>query len=76
KPDAVLLTVEPNFVMYKHNGVVYGLDYVGIARNDDFSLNLPAVLQAVEKHRPALVFLVYPNKTFGVSFRREEVMAD
>ncbi|MFV2029102.1 histidinol-phosphate transaminase [Neisseria sp. S1] len=75
KPDAVILTVEPSFVMYKHNAVAYGLDYVGIPLNDDFSLNLPAVLQAVEKHRPALVFLAYPNNPTGVSFSREEVMA-
>ncbi|QEY26006.1 histidinol-phosphate transaminase [Neisseria zalophi] len=73
KPDATVLAVEPSFVMYKHNAALYGMNYVGVPLNDDFTLNLPAVLAAIEKHNPALIFIAYPNNPTGVCFQREEV---
>ena len=57
KPGAAVLALEPSFVMYRHNAQVYGLDYIGVPLNDDFSMNLPAVLEAIAAHRPALVFV-------------------
>ena len=47
KPGAAVLALEPSFVMYRHNAQVYGLDYIGVPLNDDFSMNLPAVLEAI-----------------------------
>jgi histidinol-phosphate aminotransferase len=57
-----VLSVEPSFVMYKMIAAFSGLEYVGVELNaDDFSLNEPAMLEAIEKHQPALLFLAYPN---------------
>ena len=70
---ATMLTVEPSFVMYRHNAELYGMNYVGVPLNEDFTLDLPAVLSAIEKHQPALIFIAYPNNPTGVCFRREEV---
>ena len=61
KPDAVMLALEPSFVMYRHNADLFGMRYVGVPLNEDFSLNLPALLAAIEQHQPALIFLAYPN---------------
>ena len=70
-----MLAVEPSFVMYRHNAELYGMNYVGVPLNEDFTLDLPAVLSAIEKHQPALIFIAYPNNPTGVCFRREEVEA-
>ncbi|MDO4696731.1 MAG: histidinol-phosphate transaminase [Neisseria sp.] len=70
-----MLAVEPSFVMYKHNAALYGMEYIGVPLNGDFSMNLPAVLAAVKELRPALVFLAYPNNPTGVRFAREEIEA-
>ncbi|MDO5639315.1 MAG: histidinol-phosphate transaminase [Neisseria sp.] len=75
QPGATVLALEPSFVMYKHDALAYGLNYVGVPLNDDFSMNLPAVLAAIEAHKPALVFVSYPNNPTGVCFKREEVAA-
>ncbi|QEY24473.1 histidinol-phosphate transaminase [Neisseria animalis] len=75
KPGATMLAVEPSFVMYKHNAALYGMNYVGVPLNEDFTLNLPAVLAAIEQHNPSLIFITYPNNPTGVCFRREEVEA-
>lgn len=75
KPDAVMLTTEPSFVMYRHNAALYGMKHIGVPLNEDFTLNLPAMLEAVRTHRPALTFLAYPNNPTGVCFKREEIEA-
>ena len=63
------------FVMYRHNAALYGMEYVGVPLNPDFSLNPPAVLSAIEQHQPSLIFIAYPNNPTGVCFKREEVEA-
>ena len=75
KPNAVMLALEPSFVMYRHNADLFGMRYVGVPLNEDFSLNLPTLLAAIEQHQPALIFLAYPNNPTGVRFAREEVAA-
>ncbi|WP_082391714.1 histidinol-phosphate transaminase [Neisseria sp. 83E34] len=73
KPGAKVLALEPSFVMYRHNARLFGLEYVGVPLNQDFTMNLPAVLAAIEKHQPALIFVAYPNNPTGVCFARDEV---
>lgn len=75
KLNACVLGIEPSFVMYRHNAALYGMEYVGVPLNPDFTLNLPAVLSAIEQHQPSLIFIAYPNNPTGVCFKREEVEA-
>ena len=75
KPGAKMLAPEPGFVMYRHNAALFGMEYVGVPLNPDFTLNLDAMLAAIETHRPALVFLACPNNPTGVPFSREDVQA-
>lgn len=70
KPGAVLLSVEPSFVMYRMIAAFTGMRYVGVPLladlgAEDFSLDLPALLAAIRREQPALVFLAYPNNPTG-----------
>ena len=68
KPGAVLLSVEPSFVMYKMIALFAGMKYVGVPLAEDFSLDLKATLEAIKREQPALVFLAYPNNPTGNLF--------
>lgn len=68
KPGAVLLSVEPSFVMYRMIATFTGMRYVGVPLTMDFSLDLDAMLAAIERERPALIFLAYPNNPTGNLF--------
>jgi histidinol-phosphate aminotransferase len=68
-PGRVLLSVEPGFVMYRMTAVFTGTEYRAVSlRADDFSLDEQAVLEAVERYQPALLFLAYPNNPTGNLF--------
>ena len=75
RPGAVMLALEPSFVMYRMNALFSGLQYVGVPLHADFSLDLPALLAAIASHQPAVVFLSYPNNPTGPQFAREQVLA-
>jgi len=68
-PGRVVLAPEPSFTMYRLIASCCGLDYVGVPlRAQDFALDLEATLAAISRHRPALVFLAYPNNPTGNRF--------
>ena len=73
RPGATLLAVEPSFVMYRMIAGFAGLRYVGVPLKPDFSLDEAAVLEALEREEPALVFLAYPNNPTGNAFDRGAV---
>lgn len=65
----VVLAPEPGFVMYRYLANACGLEYAGVPLEaKDFALNRDAMLQAIERHRPALIFLAYPNNPTGNLF--------
>ncbi len=68
KPGAALLSVEPSFVMYRIIAASTGLNYIGVPLAENFALHLPAMLDAIKRHQPALVFLAYPNNPTGNLF--------
>lgn len=74
KPGAVLLSVEPAFVMFRMIATFANLQYVGIPLKEDFSLDLDAMLQAIEQHKPAVIFLAYPNNPTGNLFDKNALM--
>ena len=65
---AVLLGLEPSFVMFRMIAAFAGLRYVGMPLNADFSLDAAATVAAVEQHQPALIFIAYPNNPSGNLF--------
>ena len=75
KPGAVMLALEPSFVMYRMSAVSAGMEYAGVSLAGDFSLDLPAVLEAIGRRRPALTWIAYPNNPTGNLFPREAILA-
>ncbi len=73
RPGAVMLCPEPSFAMYRMNALVAGMRYVGVPLREDFSLDLDRFLAAIDAHRPALVFVAYPNNPTGNLFPEEAV---
>lgn len=68
RPGAVVLGVEPSFVMFRMISTFAGARYVGVDLRDDFSFDLSRVLAAIERERPAVVFIAYPNNPTGNLF--------
>lgn len=73
RSGSTMLTVEPSFVMYRVNAEFFGMKYVGVPLNADFTLNLEAVLEAIATHQPQLIFIAYPNNPTGVPFAKADV---
>ncbi len=74
-PGRTILSVEPGFVMYGMIAKFVGMEYVGVPLcPQDFSLDMPALLQAIDQHQPALVFLAYPNNPSGNLFPEQELL--
>jgi histidinol-phosphate aminotransferase len=69
----VVLAPEPSFVMYRMIASFTGMEYVGVPLAPDFSLDLPAMLEAIAQQQPALVFLAYPNNPTGNLFDTDAV---
>ncbi len=60
-PGATVLAPVPGFVMYAMSAQLQGLRFVGVPLSADFELDVPAMLTAIETHRPTLIYLAYPN---------------
>lgn len=71
----VVLLPAPTFVMYRVNAVIRGWDVVEVPAGPDWRLDLPAMLEACERHRPNLVFLATPNNPTGQCVSPAEVDA-
>ncbi|KFI05364.1 histidinol-phosphate transaminase [Massilia sp. BSC265] len=72
---AVILAPTPAFVMFSRSAQFAGADFVGVPVKADFSLDLPAMLAAIERYQPALVFLAYPNNPTGNLFDADDMAA-
>ncbi len=68
RPGAVLMSVEPAFVMFRMIATFAGMDYAGVPLNAGFSLDLEAMLEAIERRQPAVIFIAYPNNPTGNLF--------
>lgn len=51
----------PGFVMYELSSKYQHLDFVGVPLTPDFELDEAAMLAAIARERPAIVYLAYPN---------------
>src|SRR5688572_12582930 len=71
RPGAVALAAEPSFVMYRVSAIVAGMRFEGVPLTADFALDEAALLEAIERHQPALTWLAYPNNPTGNLFPRE-----
>jgi histidinol-phosphate aminotransferase len=72
---ATVVAPTPSFVMYQRSAQFAGMDYVGVPLKADLTLDLPAMLAAIAEHKPALVFLSYPNNPTGNLFAEADIVA-
>jgi histidinol-phosphate aminotransferase len=75
KPGAKMLAPVPAFVMYAMSAKLAGLEFIGVPLNSDCSLDKAAMLAAIAQHKPAIVYLPYPNNPTGNLFDAD-VMVD
>ncbi len=73
RPGAVVLAPRPCFFMFSHYAQFAGLRYVGVLLRPDFTLDTDAFLRALAEHRPAVVFIDYPNNPSGKLFSDEAI---
>lgn len=60
-PGASILAPEPGFVVYRMSARLRGLRFVGVPLTPEFELDEAAMLAAIERERPALTYIAYPN---------------
>jgi histidinol-phosphate aminotransferase len=70
-----MLALEPSFVMYRMSAISAGMGYAGVPLAPDFMPDLPATLAEIERLRPALTWIAYPNNPTGNLFPRESILA-
>lgn len=77
-----VLAPAPSFVMYRVSALLNHVDYVEVdlqkcntADGVSFQLDVPAMTVAIAAHRPALVYLPYPNNPTGAEFARADMLA-
>lgn len=75
KPGATIMAPEPGFVMYKMISAFNQVAFSGTPLCDDFSLDMPTMLEAIEAEQPAAIFLAYPNNPTGNQFSPMDIEA-
>jgi len=71
---AVIMAPVPAFVMFERTATVVGADFVGVPLRADLTLDREAMLAAISKHKPAIVFLAYPNNPTGNLFDEDDMV--
>lgn len=66
-----ILVPAPTFVYYKLAAVARGVPIVEVPLDARWQLDEPALLRAIERERPSVVFLALPNNPTGTLWRME-----
>jgi histidinol-phosphate aminotransferase len=75
RPGATVLSPWPSFEMYDLSSRFDGCRFVGVPLAEDFSLPRDALLAAIVRDLPAVVFISWPNNPTGNLFDRATVEA-
>jgi histidinol-phosphate aminotransferase len=60
-PGACVLAPVPGFVMYEVSARLAGLEFAGVPLTVDFELDEAAMLAAIDRNKPSIVYIAYPN---------------
>ena len=66
---ASVLAPSPSFVYYRMSAIARGVQPIEVPLTAAFELDEPAMLRAIEHHRPGVVFLALPNNPTGTMWR-------
>ncbi len=73
RPGAKVVVPEPTFVMYRMIATFCGVDCVGVPLAEGFALDTNALIEAIEAHDPAVVWLAWPNNPTGSLWPRAAI---
>jgi len=73
RPGTTIISPWPSFAMYEMSALFDGCHFVGVPLRRDFSLDRDAMLTAIAAHRPAAIFISWPNNPTGNLFDRAAV---
>ncbi len=74
QPGAKVLAPVPGFVMYAMSAQFAGMEFIGVPLQADFALDKAAMLTAIAEHKPAIVYLAYPNNPTGNLFDEQAML--
>jgi histidinol-phosphate aminotransferase len=60
-PGASILAPVPGFVMYSMSARLQGLKFTGVPLTTDFELDEAAMLEAIGREQPSVIYIAYPN---------------
>lgn len=69
----VCLYPSPTFVMYRASALAAGLEPHGVALASDWQLDVQAMLDALARLQPSVLFLASPNNPTAARFRDDDV---
>jgi histidinol-phosphate aminotransferase len=72
-PGANFIAPVPGFVMYAMSAQLQGVAFHGVPLTANFELDEAAMLQAIATHKPAVVYLAYPNNPTGTLWNAEVI---
>lgn len=75
RPGAKVLAPVPGFVMYAISARLAGMEFIGVPLRADLSLDLPGMLAAIAEHKPAIIYLAYPNNPTGTLYAVADIEA-
>ncbi len=72
-PNDKIINCPPTFGMYAFDAQLQNAQVINVPRKDDFCLDLPAIVNAIEEHKPKLLFLASPNNPDGSLIQLEAI---
>ena len=73
REGAVVMAPAPSFAMFQLYAQFYRLPFVGVPLNADFTLDVERFIAAMKEHKPALVWLAFPNNPTGNAFALADI---
>ena len=72
-PGTTFLAPVPGFVMYAMSAQLQGIQFQGVPLTAKFELDEAAMLAAIAQHKPAVVYLAYPNNPTGTLWNADVI---
>ena len=72
--DDLIMSFEPSFVMYELVSKYVNLEYFGVQLDSNFDINLNDALLIIERKKPKIIFIAYPNNPTGNCFDYDAII--
>ncbi|MDC1046472.1 histidinol-phosphate transaminase [Candidatus Pseudothioglobus singularis] len=72
--DDLIMSFEPSFVMYELVTKYVNLEYFGVQLDSNFDINLRDALLIIEREKPKIIFIAYPNNPTGNCFDYDAII--